>query len=112
MRALPHHFAGDWTKEDVSNLEDTFRVLFDELKRLTLLVAASSSSSTPGPQGPPGLDADFSSSSYSSEWFPTGVIFSGTTPSLGYWVPLTDGDVDETDLIFALGQPIMVFVPI
>lgn len=29
----------------------------------------------------------------------------------GYWTPLTDGDVDETDLIFANGDAIAVFVP-
>lgn len=29
----------------------------------------------------------------------------------GYWVPLTDGDLDETDLIFAAGECIMVHVP-
>jgi hypothetical protein len=30
----------------------------------------------------------------------------------GYWTPLTDGDVDETDLIFAAGEAIAVFVPV
>lgn len=41
----------------------------------------------------------------------------GTTPippviiENGVWYPLTDGDVDETDLIFADGECIMVFVP-
>jgi len=29
----------------------------------------------------------------------------------GFWTPLTDGDEDETDLIFASGECIMVFVP-
>lgn len=29
----------------------------------------------------------------------------------GYWTPLTDGDPDETDLIFANGEAIAVFVP-
>lgn len=29
----------------------------------------------------------------------------------GYWTPLTDGDVDETDLIFANGSAIAVLVP-
>lgn len=28
----------------------------------------------------------------------------------GYWTPLTDGDRDETDLIFAMGDCIAVFV--
>lgn len=32
--------------------------------------------------------------------------------SNGYWAPLTDGDLDETDLIFANGECIMVHVPI
>jgi len=30
----------------------------------------------------------------------------------GYWTPLTDGDLDETDLIFASGEAIAVFVPV
>lgn len=30
---------------------------------------------------------------------------------LGYWTPLTDGDTEETDLIFANGECIAVFVP-
>lgn len=30
---------------------------------------------------------------------------------LGYWSPLTDGNVDETDLIFANGDAIMAFIP-
>lgn len=33
------------------------------------------------------------------------------TGSNGYWTPLTDGNVDETDLIFAAGESIAVFVP-
>lgn len=31
--------------------------------------------------------------------------------SLGYWTPLTDGDIDEAHLIFANGEAIAVFVP-
>ncbi len=30
----------------------------------------------------------------------------------GYWTPLTDGDLDETDLIFSNGDAIMVFIPV
>ena len=30
----------------------------------------------------------------------------------GYWTPLTDGDVDETDIIYANGEAIAVFVPV
>lgn len=39
---------------------------------------------------------------------------SGPTPpaASGYWTPLTDGNVDETDLIFANGEAIAVFVPV
>lgn len=29
----------------------------------------------------------------------------------GYWAPLTDGDLIETDLIFAGGECVMIFVP-
>lgn len=39
------------------------------------------------------------------------VSASSVSPS-GYWAPLTDGNVDETDLIFANGEAIMVFVPV
>ena len=30
----------------------------------------------------------------------------------GYWTFLTDGDVNETDFIFANGDPISIFVPV
>ena len=30
----------------------------------------------------------------------------------GYWTPLTDGDTTDTDLIFADGESIAVFVPV
>jgi hypothetical protein len=37
---------------------------------------------------------------------------SGTTTSTnGYWTLLTDGNVDETDFIFANGDPISMFIP-
>lgn len=40
------------------------------------------------------------------------VTISATGASeLGYWTPLTDGDLNETDLIFAAGECIAVFVP-
>ena len=29
----------------------------------------------------------------------------------GYWTLLTDGNIDETDFIFAGGEPISVFIP-
>lgn len=32
-------------------------------------------------------------------------------PDSGYWAPLTDGDTVDTDLIFADGECVMVFVP-
>lgn len=50
-----------------------------------------------------------------------GITFDDTQPhkriinadaSGGYWTPLTDGNVDETDLIFADGEAIAVNVPI
>lgn len=31
--------------------------------------------------------------------------------NVGYWTPLTDGDLVETDLIFADGEAVAVFVP-
>lgn len=38
-------------------------------------------------------------------------LASGVVESKGYWSPLTDGDPDETELIFADGDAIMVWVP-
>ena len=38
-------------------------------------------------------------------------LATGVVESKGYWSPLTDGDVDETELIFADGDAIMVWVP-
>jgi hypothetical protein len=35
-----------------------------------------------------------------------------SSPPAGYWTLLTDGDVDETDFIFANGDPISIFVPL
>jgi len=48
-----------------------------------------------------------------------GVTMTGTVLSAsggggstdGYWTPLTDGDEDETDLIYANGEAIAVWVP-
>lgn len=41
-----------------------------------------------------------------------GTVLNVTGSSLGgYWAPLTDGDVVETDLIFASGEAVMVWVP-
>ncbi len=38
-------------------------------------------------------------------------VGAGNIAEVGYWTPLTDGDLDETDLIFADGECIAVFVP-
>lgn len=38
------------------------------------------------------------------------VISATTIPTIGYWTPITDGDEDETDLIFADGEAIMAWV--
>jgi hypothetical protein len=50
----------------------------------------------------------------------TGILFDDSVPNkrtissgaLHYDAPLTDGNVDETDLIFALGECIIVQVPV
>lgn len=42
---------------------------------------------------------------------PPGIDGTNGTGEEGYWAPLTDGDPDETDLIFADGECIMVFIP-
>jgi hypothetical protein len=42
----------------------------------------------------------------------TGTVLSSvSSPMGGYWSPLTDGDLTEPELIFALGDAIMVFHP-
>jgi hypothetical protein len=41
----------------------------------------------------------------------TGTILSATATSSGYYSPLTDGDLTEPELIFSLGDTIMVFHP-
>jgi hypothetical protein len=38
-------------------------------------------------------------------------ISGGGVSGVGYWTPLTDGNPDETQLIFANGEAIAVFVP-
>jgi Leucine-rich repeat (LRR) protein len=40
------------------------------------------------------------------------IVASSSVAQDGYWAPLTDGDVDETDIIFADGEAVMVFVPL
>lgn len=52
----------------------------------------------------PGINLDYS--------IPNQVTITSTSNSDGYWTPLTDGDTDETDLIFANGEAIAVFVPV
>lgn len=39
------------------------------------------------------------------------IVTAASVSQVGYWAPLTDGDVNETDLIFASGEAVMVFVP-
>lgn len=78
IRTPPHHFAGNWTKEDVSNLEDTLQILFEDLKRLALEVdkggvGGGGVSLLIGPQGPPGRDGADGES-----WFPTSGAFSSS----------------------------------
>jgi hypothetical protein len=41
----------------------------------------------------------------------TGTILSATATSSGYYSPMTDGDLTEPELIFSLGDVIMVFHP-
>jgi hypothetical protein len=41
----------------------------------------------------------------------TGTVLSATATSSGYYSPLTDGDLTEPELIFSLGDTIMVFHP-
>ena len=40
------------------------------------------------------------------------IVTSSIVASTGYWTSLTDGNLDETDLIFANGECIAVFVPV
>ncbi len=38
-------------------------------------------------------------------------VTAAAVQAVGYWAPLTDGDVDATEFIFAGGECIMVFIP-
>lgn len=59
-----------------------------------LLISGGGDSDSEGTMGPPGIQG----ASYNP--------FTG-----GYWEPLTDGDIDETELIYASGRVIMTYVP-
>jgi hypothetical protein len=61
-----------------------------------------------GPPGMDGMDGIDGMDGFSNL---SGVVSAASVSSVGYWTPLTDGDVDETDLIFANGESIEVFVP-
>lgn len=65
-----------------------------------------------GIAGPPGLDGVGDSDSDAPIGFIGNIINSTLYTKDGYWAPLTDGNVDETDLIFASGEAVMVFVPV
>jgi hypothetical protein len=69
--------------QQMSNIDELFEVLFTEVRRLSQQVAA--------------LEADGGG---------------GGDTGHGYWTVLTDGDPDETDLIFANGEAIALFVPL
>lgn len=59
-----------------------------------LLLSGSSDGDSDGEMGPPGIQ---------------GVSYNPFTG--GYWEPLTDGDIDETELIYASGKVVMTYVP-
>lgn len=42
---------------------------------------------------------------------PGQVTISSSASGGGYWTPVTDGDRDETDLIFVAGECLVMFVP-
>lgn len=71
-----------------------------------------------GPAGPSGSGSSSSVPSMDSNYDPEPTIIminnpSSSSPAVsGYWTLLTDGDVDETDFIFAGGDAISIFVPI
>lgn len=90
-RALPHHFFGKWGPEDISNLEDTLRILFEDLRA----VAASSGGTTiiTSGQGAPGRDGEDG-----IEGIPGPRGQAGVTGAQGFpGPPGRDGD-DEVDL--------------
>ena len=64
------------------------------LTYITQLLLGDSGGDSEGTMGPPGIQGR----SYDP--------LAG-----GYYEPLTDGDIDETELIYALGKVVMTYVP-
>lgn len=57
-RALPHHFFGTWEPEDISNLEDTLRILFEDLKAVGAATGSGTTPSLLSPTFPPGTEGE------------------------------------------------------
>lgn len=99
----------------------TYQVIYQligQLARLTTAANTSSGSSSSSSQiinnelrmlGFDGLDGD-----NGIDGFPGLQGIQGPAGSIinGYWTLLTDGNIDETDFIFANGDPISLFVPV
>lgn len=99
-----------------------FQILFDDLRRadeainnITNTTITSSTSiypfgAIPGPRGNDGEDGEtvVIGSSMSSG---SGTITAAQVQAVGYWSPLTNGDLVAPELIFANGDTIAVFTP-
>lgn len=107
-----------------------FEILFKELRRVGAAIdeavaGATGATGATGAAGASGSNQTIMVGSFSADyadtsgwadgemWWPPGGSASGggSSSSSGYWAPLTDGNIIETDLVFANGDAIMVFVP-
>lgn len=111
--------------------DDMFEILFKELRRVGAAIdeAVAGATGATGAAGTSGsgsgrtlmvgsFSADYADTSGWADgemWWPPGDGTSGggggSSSTSGYWAPLTDGNIIETDLVFANGDAIMVFVP-
>lgn len=92
-------------------IDQLIRLVGDSLTISSSLLSSSSGSGggsgkqgiqgMPGINGQDGLDGE--------DGFPGR---DGTITTNGYWTLLTDGNVDETDLIFANSEPVLLFIPV
>ena len=119
------------TPNQLINIDEMFSEIFTDLAKQSLTIIPSQISGIIGvPNGGTGIGG-YTKGDIITATSPTtlGVISSGpagyvltsngigsipsyqASSAFGYWSPLTDGNVDETDLIFASGEPIMTFIP-
>lgn len=86
----------------------------DTLPHKRIVNSTGGGGTTTGGNTPPFFSYEEFDSPQSIEFLGNFPIVAGSTPVTvdGYYAPLTDGDVDEMDLISLNGDVIMVFVPL